>query len=30
MPGGWSWSNVFQIAAGFALGALVVGTLSRR
>jgi len=30
MPGGWSWSTVLQIAAGFALGAIVVGTFSRR
>ena len=30
MTGTWSWTAVLQIAAGFVLGALVVGMVSRR
>jgi hypothetical protein len=30
MPAGWSWSTVLQIAAGFVVGALVVGAVARR
>jgi hypothetical protein len=30
MGTGWSWTPVFQIAAGFILGALVVGMFARR
>jgi hypothetical protein len=30
MPGGWSWTTVFEIAAGIIVGGLIVGLIARR
>lgn len=30
MTAGWSWSQVFQIAAGIVLAGLVIGLVMRR
>jgi hypothetical protein len=27
MPGGWSWTTVFEIAAGIIVGGLIVGVV---
>jgi hypothetical protein len=30
MAGGWSWTTVFEIAAGIIVGGLIVGLIARR
>lgn len=30
MPGSWSWTTVFEIAAGIIIGGLIVGLVARR
>lgn len=30
MPANWSWTVVLEVAAGFVVGALVVGLVARR